>query len=618
MPPADAAADGAEVCVPRDDGLEICGDGEDNDCREDTPDECGCDAYVELDGSDDGGGTMLDPTREIGQGIAIVDAMGGGVVCVAGNDGGDDCGSDDFREDVIMRDRVSVKGGFRIVEDDWALDHGCRPSLDGFVTFGATVSEGTRVEKFIVRPRRAESSFAVQFEGSGTLVHNKVVGPASTDSYGVRVVRSAATVPVIADNTIEGGRGPDVMNSYGVFVERPGLRVRNNQRISGGTANVESIGVLVHMVDMFEISDNDTISGGAAPVSIGVRTISSGGIIVGTRRIFGQPVPAMSTPQSEGTGIQLRCEAARREVVVVGHDLIAGAKGETANGHMSHGVYVEGCTATIVDNDTVVGSTDGAIGGDGAYGVLVSGARAFVANNESIYGCDSGRAECDGLAAWGNSNVDVDRNQFSVSHASIRATSINVRGSVARIRNNLVRVGENGIGIRLWLNMAGTTEDAQTRVLFNTVVWPASELVMRPDGQPILMTMITEGGVPPSAIVANNNFYCERHTEGTAIDVHATSARPLIFHHNNLYCGALYRKSEVYREFSLFQGLESMTPGYGGNLSVTPDFADNYRLNPSSPLVGEADPEYPLDDDIDGDARPQGDGYDIGCDEVVP
>ena len=59
-------------------------------------------------------------------------------------------------------------------------------------------------------------------------------------------------------------------------------------------------------------------------------------------------------------------------------------------------------------------------------------------------------------------------------------------------------------------------------------------------------------------------------------------------------------------------------PGVG-NINANPLFAlsDNYHLASGSPCI-DAGTDVGVDIDIDGDARPQGTGFDIGADEFVP
>jgi hypothetical protein len=61
-------------------------------------------------------------------------------------------------------------------------------------------------------------------------------------------------------------------------------------------------------------------------------------------------------------------------------------------------------------------------------------------------------------------------------------------------------------------------------------------------------------------------------------------------------------------------------PGGSGNLSVDPRFVDpahnDFHLQSASPVRDAADPAATLAVDIDGDARPQGAGRDLGADEI--
>jgi hypothetical protein len=57
-----------------------------------------------------------------------------------------------------------------------------------------------------------------------------------------------------------------------------------------------------------------------------------------------------------------------------------------------------------------------------------------------------------------------------------------------------------------------------------------------------------------------------------------------------------------------------------GNIVSDPQFTapaqNNFHLQVASPLRDAADPAATLADDIDGEARPQGSGRDVGADEI--
>jgi hypothetical protein len=57
-----------------------------------------------------------------------------------------------------------------------------------------------------------------------------------------------------------------------------------------------------------------------------------------------------------------------------------------------------------------------------------------------------------------------------------------------------------------------------------------------------------------------------------------------------------------------------------GNINADPLFVNptqnNFHLQPTSPVKGRADPAATVHTDIDGEARPQGNGYDMGADEI--
>ena len=71
-------------------------------------------------------------------------------------------------------------------------------------------------------------------------------------------------------------------------------------------------------------------------------------------------------------------------------------------------------------------------------------------------------------------------------------------------------------------------------------------------------------------------------------------------------------------QYSIVAGGQAGT----GNLSTEPEFEDpnqlDYHLTSDSAGIDSADPAGLVANDFDDDSRPQGAGYDIGADEVVP
>ncbi len=63
---------------------------------------------------------------------------------------------------------------------------------------------------------------------------------------------------------------------------------------------------------------------------------------------------------------------------------------------------------------------------------------------------------------------------------------------------------------------------------------------------------------------------------------------------------------------------ETIVNDLGGNLSVDPRLRGTVLLKPDSPMIDAGTSVGAPSDDIDGDARPNGAGVDIGADELVP
>lgn len=402
-------------------GVELCGDGVDNNCGGDADELCmGLGTFVAAEptrGSDANPGTSEKPVRTIAKGVANARAiLGGGarvqVVVIA---------EGTYAEKVTLVENVSLLGGARCnaQECDWARDPKQYVSTidnrdEQGVLAGPGITRATyvismRIRGLSVAPQSQTGTVAVTLAGgSPTLAGNTIEGGGANGgtgrSVGIEIQASAQRTdpagPQILFNTIRGGNATN--NTHAILFGAP----------PGTAANVTSNGLI----------GANAIVAGNAPSSFGITAWSSG---PGTFVVGNQVAAGTSPNNSWAVNV-----ASEMVLDSNGINILPGMVGSCQQaGNWCGGIISHSGTVTITNN--VVFGT----GGPQTAALFLTEAErpagVAIVNGNTFDGGGNGQSLIQG-------SVSV-----AIAMRIGTCNSCGLRGFVGRIRNNILLGGSN-------------------------------------------------------------------------------------------------------------------------------------------------------------------------------
>jgi hypothetical protein len=434
------------------------------------------------------------------------------------------------------------------------------------------VQEGTYFGNFIYA---STEDFGVKIEGGYSFgCATRVVDPANTvldAQNNGRVLELTCPWGVSADFTVDGLtlQNGNVIGSHGsglhILTSRGDVTVTNNKVID----NKNGGGLFVKDADPLNISDNiiaNNNAGIASDPGGGIRIIDSWSVIL-TNNIIRDNVG--SSLYSYGGGAFIKC--LRDTITLINN---------TIKYNFPGGLHVQGKDVITLDKNIISNNA----GGDWASGADVWAAESIYLKNNIL--CHNSGANNGGLHIFSVlvNELNLTNNIVCKNNASHLGGGIYIELSdiaSANLNNNTIwgnSAVDNGGGIWLSLN-----HDLDRAYFYNNII----------------LNNTLDGG-----FTVKDDLYILNDGNNNNVP------SPVFLYNNDL---DLLNGVTIQNTHSVI---------YSNNLNnENPLFVDstnnNYHLTASAPCIDAGTSVNPPDDDIDGDLRPQGAGYDIGADEYM-
>jgi len=675
---ASCTAGAPTACVPGASVAETC-NGIDDDCDGAIDeDNCSC-VHVAPTGLDTNDGSSATPLRTIN--AAIARAVSGTIkrVCVAS---AAVCGiTVDYPEAVVMKNGVSVYGGYQATGTAWPRTAGCVTRITAQnargVYFDASVSTTTILDGFTIAGGTFATNAAITIEGSrGVIVSNVIVnGGSGTTSIGVDITESGETraTPTISRSAINGGTGStlavgvrssrsvpivqDVCDAYDSLgrcntsspCSSTGMAVRGRANITGTTTR--SIAVLLSDSPGAVIARAAICGGNASTESNGVRlsgdltntrlwgnavrtggSVSSAGVFVepcgdGSPWIFDNFDLAAESSSTSGRADGVRVIGACHpridsNVTIVGSRV----SGSTTD---ARGVWCSRDPATmsasqcvIVGNTTIVGSSSSTAPAF-ATGILCDdGACKKIERNARIAGSSATAATGTGISL-GSTGVWIHDNQIETGCSTKEGGALLARDSFARVGNNVLRGSictSSSVAASFAVKVLFSAGRNELDLHSNTLF--GQGFATSCTSRALWLDVVT--GTPPSGprgLFRNNILNAGVCSTSYHVDELVLEADPRVFKNNDLWSApvtALYR-NEASDNLISIGTVNALTDSImADNLSADPVFTTAFHIGATSACRDKGTAEGAPPIDFDGEARPLGTAHDIGADEFKP
>ncbi|TAN40757.1 MAG: hypothetical protein EPN25_06600, partial [Nitrospirae bacterium] len=302
----------------------------------------------------------------------------------------------------------------------------------------------------------------------------------------------------------------------------------------------------------------------------------------------------------------------------------------------TNGIYANGSTPVTVSNCKIFGNT--------GVGVSASNGANLAIDNCEIYS-NASAAELYGGGIYLNGGTHTILNStirnntsqtgaglYTVNVVSATITDTTIRDNTATGIAGGVYIAGGTVNLRKSTISGNTSSSAGGGLYTNSSPTVNIEncLLVKNQGTAGGMLYLNSGTVT----VRNCTIADNQATSGNGGAIYtnniAVIVRNSIFWNNlafgdghNLYKnGALLTNGSTITDSDIMTGryyIGNCVPTYANNIATDPFFvgSDNYHLQANSPAIDMANAAYAPADDRDGNARPQGSGYDMGAYEVA-